>query len=173
MPDQNAYRWQDLCSFFERFHPLVNFYLALLECYSSTKFSRFRNFWLKELNHTSSFSKQNSSRISPMKPKIRLNNINKFISCFTENKLCLHFKDQLSREIIAIHSKNYAMTCRPISRQRPKYTQATIENVLQEVLSMWVTPCPLLGNGFLNTFSRKRTCRQQSDNFRCNATCCK
>jgi hypothetical protein len=49
------------------------------------------------------------------------------------------------------------VTCRPISRQRPKYPHATIEKVMQELSSMWSTPCPLLGNGSLNTFPQKQT----------------
>jgi hypothetical protein len=49
------------------------------------------------------------------------------------------------------------VTCRPMSRQRSKYEHATIEKVLQEVFSMWSAPCPLLGNGSLNTFPQKQT----------------
>jgi hypothetical protein len=49
------------------------------------------------------------------------------------------------------------MTCRLTSRQRPKYAHATIEKVLQEVFSVWYVPYPLLGNGSLNTFPRRRT----------------
>jgi hypothetical protein len=45
----------------------------------------------------------------------------------------------------------YAVTCRPISWQRPKYAHATIQRVLQEVFSMWSATCPVLGNGAVNT----------------------
>jgi hypothetical protein len=55
----------------------------------------------------------------------------------------------------------YNVTCKPMSRQLPKYAHATIEKVLQEVLPMCSAPCPLLDNGSLNTFP------QQSDNFHC------
>jgi hypothetical protein len=48
------------------------------------------------------------------------------------------------------------VTCRAISRQRPKYMHATIEKVLQELFSMWSGPCPLLDNGSLNTFPKKQ-----------------
>jgi hypothetical protein len=65
------------------------------------------------------------------------------------------------------------VTYRPISRQRSKYAQETIERVLQEVFSMWSAPCPLLGNGPLNTFPRQRIPRQHSDYFRCYAARCK
>jgi hypothetical protein len=57
----------------------------------------------------------------------------------------------------------YIVTYRPISsiynfsRRRPKHAHTTIEKVLQEVFSMWSTPCPLLGNGSLNTFPQKQT----------------
>jgi hypothetical protein len=44
------------------------------------------------------------------------------------------------------------VTCRPISRQRPKYENPTIEKALQKVLSMWSAPCPSLGNGSVNIF---------------------
>jgi hypothetical protein len=49
------------------------------------------------------------------------------------------------------------VTYRPISRQRPKYAQVTIEKVFQELSSIWSAPCPLLGNGSLNTFPQKQT----------------
>jgi hypothetical protein len=52
------------------------------------------------------------------------------------------------------------VTCRPMSRQRPKYAHATIEKVLQEVFSMWSAPCPLLGNGSLNTLPQQRMRRK-------------
>jgi hypothetical protein len=53
------------------------------------------------------------------------------------------------------------VTCRPIYVQRPKYTH-TIENLLQEVFSVWSVPCPLLGNGSLNARnSRKSIARQR------------
>jgi hypothetical protein len=51
----------------------------------------------------------------------------------------------------------YIMTCRPMSKQRPKYVHATIEEVLKEVFSMWSAPFPLLGNGSLNTSPQKQT----------------
>jgi hypothetical protein len=53
----------------------------------------------------------------------------------------------------------HLVTCRPISRQRSKYAHATIKKVLQELFSIWSAPCPLLGNGSLNTFPRKQTRR--------------
>jgi hypothetical protein len=37
-----------------------------------------------------------------------------------------------------------------------KYIHATKEKVLQEVFCLWSTPCPLLGNGSLNTFPQKQ-----------------
>jgi hypothetical protein len=49
------------------------------------------------------------------------------------------------------------VTCRPVSRQRPKYAHATIENILQELFSMWSAQCLLLGNGSLNTLLQKQT----------------
>jgi hypothetical protein len=49
------------------------------------------------------------------------------------------------------------VTCRRISRQRPKKAYATIEKVLQELFSMWSATLPLLGNGSLNTFLQKQT----------------
>jgi hypothetical protein len=51
----------------------------------------------------------------------------------------------------------YTVMYRFISRQRPKYAQSTIEKVLQEMFSMGSAPCPLLGNGSLNTFPQKQT----------------
>jgi hypothetical protein len=48
------------------------------------------------------------------------------------------------------------VTCRPISRQRPKHAHAT-ENVLHELFSTLSAPFPLLGNGSLNTFPQKQT----------------
>jgi hypothetical protein len=50
--------------------------------------------------------------------------------------------------------------CRPISRQRSKYAHGMIENALQVLFSVWSAPCPLLGNGSLNTFPQKRTVEQ-------------
>jgi hypothetical protein len=47
----------------------------------------------------------------------------------------------------------YIVTCRPNSTQRPKYAHATIENLLEEVFSMWSAPCPVLGNGSIDTHS--------------------
>jgi hypothetical protein len=52
------------------------------------------------------------------------------------------------------------VTCRPISRQRPKYAHATIEKILQELFSMWSAPCPLFCNRSLNTFPQKHTMEQ-------------
>jgi hypothetical protein len=51
----------------------------------------------------------------------------------------------------------YIVTCRPTSRQCPKYAHATIGKVLQELFSMWSAPCLLLGNWSLNTFPQKQT----------------
>jgi hypothetical protein len=51
----------------------------------------------------------------------------------------------------------HSVTCRPIFRQSPKYAHATIGKVLQELFSMWSAPCPLLGNGSLNTFPQEQT----------------
>jgi hypothetical protein len=48
------------------------------------------------------------------------------------------------------------VTCRPISRQRPKYAHATIEKVLEEVFSMWSASCPVLGNRPIITHSDNR-----------------
>jgi hypothetical protein len=56
---------------------------------------------------------------------------------------------------------NNIVTCRPISRQHPKYTHATIEKILQELFFMWSAPCPSLGNGSLNTFPQKQSAEQQ------------
>jgi hypothetical protein len=56
-----------------------------------------------------------------------------------------------------IFSAVNSVTCRPISRQRPKYVRATIEKVLQEVVSVRSATCPLLGNGSLNKFPQKQT----------------
>jgi hypothetical protein len=50
----------------------------------------------------------------------------------------------------------YIVTCRHISRQRPKYEHATIERVLEEVFSTWSTTCPVLGNGPIGTHSDNR-----------------
>jgi hypothetical protein len=41
---------------------------------------------------------------------------------------------------------NANVTCRPIYRQRPKYTHAIIEKEVQEMFSVWSAPCPLVGN---------------------------
>jgi hypothetical protein len=46
------------------------------------------------------------------------------------------------------------VSCRLISRQRPKYAHGTIE--LEEVFSMWSASCPVLGNGSINTHSDNR-----------------
>jgi hypothetical protein len=59
-----------------------------------------------------------------------------------------------------IQADKNIVTCRPISTQRLKYVDATIEKVLQEVFTMWSAPCPLLGNGSLNTFPQKHTVEQ-------------
>jgi hypothetical protein len=60
------------------------------------------------------------------------------------------------------------VTCRPISRQRPKYAHEIIEKVLQESFSVWSAPCPLLGNRSLNTFSPKQTGGTTGDLFLAN-----
>jgi hypothetical protein len=49
------------------------------------------------------------------------------------------------------------VTRRQFSRRHPKYAHATIEDVLQELFSMCFASCPLLGNGWLNTFPKKQT----------------
>jgi hypothetical protein len=46
---------------------------------------------------------------------------------------------------------DYIVTCRPISRQRPKYTDTTIEPTSQQVFSMW-----FLYNGPINTHYRQQ-----------------
>jgi hypothetical protein len=46
----------------------------------------------------------------------------------------------------------YVVTCRLMSRQRPKYVHSTIEELLQEEFSMCSAQCPLLGNGSLDIF---------------------
>jgi hypothetical protein len=43
------------------------------------------------------------------------------------------------------------VTRRPISRQLTKYEHATIEKVLEEVISVWYAPYPVLGNEPINT----------------------
>jgi hypothetical protein len=48
------------------------------------------------------------------------------------------------------------VTSRLISRQRLKYAHATIEGVLEEEFSMWPAPCPVLGNGPIDTHSDNR-----------------
>jgi hypothetical protein len=60
---------------------------------------------------------------------------------------------------LCIRLKNIVI-CRPISRQHPKYAQATIEEVLQEVFSMLSAPCSLLGNESLNIFPQKQARRK-------------
>jgi hypothetical protein len=50
------------------------------------------------------------------------------------------------------------VTCRPVSERRPKYAYVTIEKILEEVFSMWSAPCPVLGNGPMNTQSNNRRC---------------
>jgi hypothetical protein len=45
-----------------------------------------------------------------------------------------------------------------------------IEKVLQELFSMWSAPCPLLGNGSLNTFPQKQTRGTIGDIFLGNGT---
>jgi hypothetical protein len=62
----------------------------------------------------------------------------------------------LRLKIIKAESDDYIVYYRPISRQHPKYTHATIEKVLGEVFSMWFAPCPLLGNRSINTHSDNR-----------------
>jgi hypothetical protein len=52
----------------------------------------------------------------------------------------------------------YIVTCRPMSRQRPKYEHSSMERALQEVFSMSSAPCPLLCNGLLNIFPQRQTC---------------
>jgi hypothetical protein len=54
----------------------------------------------------------------------------------------------------------FILTCRTISRQRPKYAYVTIEKVLQELFPMWSAPCLLLRNGSLNTFPQKHAVEQ-------------
>jgi hypothetical protein len=49
-----------------------------------------------------------------------------------------------------------------MSRQRPKYAHVTMENVLQEMFSMWSVTCPLLGNKSLNTFPRSNAQRNRT-----------
>jgi hypothetical protein len=73
-------------------------------------------------------------------------------------------------DVINLFSKNIQadkniVKCRPSSKQRPKYMHATIEKAMQEVFSMWSAPCPLLGNGSLNTFLQKHTVEQQDIHF--------
>jgi hypothetical protein len=48
------------------------------------------------------------------------------------------------------------VTRRPISRQCPKYAHPTVERVLEKVFSMWSAPCPVLGNGQIDTHSNNR-----------------
>jgi hypothetical protein len=58
-------------------------------------------------------------------------------------------KIYISRESNSLVLKvNYIVIC----SFRPKYAHAKIENIFQEVFSMWSAPCPLLGNGSLNAF---------------------
>jgi hypothetical protein len=99
----------------------------------------------------------------------RLNtNILSFVGCenFCSDSLhvadfvwkLLHFRHFIrvpntSQQIIY----NNSVTWRPISIQCLKYAQATIEKVLQGLFSTWSAPCPLLGNGSLNTFPQKQT----------------
>jgi hypothetical protein len=54
-------------------------------------------------------------------------------------------------------------TCRPISRQRPKYPHAKIEKVLEEMLSVCPAPCPALGNGPINKHFTRRVFSLRSD----------
>jgi hypothetical protein len=56
-----------------------------------------------------------------------------------------------------LDKQEHIVQCTPFRRQRPKYAHAKIENVLEEVFSMWSVPCRLLGNGSLNTFPQKQT----------------
>jgi hypothetical protein len=48
------------------------------------------------------------------------------------------------------------VTWTPISRQRPKYEQTTIEKVFDEVFSTCPAPCPVLGNGPIDMHSDNR-----------------
>jgi hypothetical protein len=82
----------------------------------------------------------------------------KATQCFVTSYWNLRiFLYQLKLNINADHRN--IVTCRPISRQRPKYTHTTIEKVLQEVFYMWSALFPLLGNVSLNTFPQKETRR--------------
>jgi hypothetical protein len=60
--------------------------------------------------------------------------------------------DALGREAYNI------VTCRLISRQRPEYEHVTIENVLEEVFSVWSASSPVLGNGSIKTHSENGRC---------------
>jgi hypothetical protein len=50
----------------------------------------------------------------------------------------------------------HIVTRRLNSRWRPKYAQATIERVFEEVIPIWSAPCPVLCNGPINTHSDNR-----------------
>jgi hypothetical protein len=52
------------------------------------------------------------------------------------------------------------VTCRTIAKQRPRYTHATIEQVLREVSTMWVRMYPVLSNDSISTFQRIRNNRE-------------
>jgi hypothetical protein len=53
------------------------------------------------------------------------------------------------------------MTYRPISRQRPEYAHATIERILEEVFSVWSTPCPVLGSQESGNLMIESVCRPE------------
>jgi hypothetical protein len=67
----------------------------------------------------------------------------------------------------------YIVTCRPISRQHPKWAHIAIEKVLEKVFSMWCASCPVLSNGPVDTHSdngRKRCFIWCPHNIQCWVT---
>jgi hypothetical protein len=59
--------------------------------------------------------------------------------------------------VVLIDGRKQTLDYIVTSRQRPKYSHATIEKGLKDVFSMWSAPCTLLGNGSLNKFPQKQT----------------
>jgi hypothetical protein len=47
----------------------------------------------------------------------------------------------------------HTVTSKLVSGRRPKYAQATIETLLEEIFSMWSAPCLVIGNRPMNTHS--------------------
>jgi hypothetical protein len=56
----------------------------------------------------------------------------------------------------AVRTSDFILTRRTISKQRSKYTHATIENILEELFTMWSAPFLALGDGPIGAYSDNR-----------------